>query len=181
MRGDGLGANVIEKKRERENSVSPRQHMRIQYTHASGHVWGHHAHTLHATFDHPLFITSALCSLTSGHTPRRLWSVFFFPFSICTTVIFFTPPKEWAMGRKALLLSLHFIYCPRQNRISGTTAQFSRSWKETGTKSFLHTTKQHCSLFSVTAHKERVLSVCGRHSVDLSIHSPQMLTLFVVG
>lgn len=147
-------------------------------------VWPPHTHMLHATcvHVHPLLITSTLRSLNPGHTPRRLWCVFS---SMCTTIIFFTPPKEWAMGRKALLLRLCFIFCPsspaRQNRFTGTTARFNCSSKETGTKSLSYTTKQHCSLFSVTAHKERPLSVHGGHSVYLSIHSPQMLTLFVAG
>lgn len=78
---------------------------------------------------------------------------------MCTTIIFFTPPKEQAMGRKALHSRLCFIFCfgslARQNHFTGTTVWFNCSWKETETKSLSYTTKQHCSLFSVTAHKEK--------------------------
>lgn len=134
--------------------------MRIQYTPtclslcvaaAQTHT---HTQLLHATCVrvHPLFVTSTLRSLNPGHTSRRLWCVFFF----CSMLYYnnlFHPSKRVGHGKKgpALEALLHLLL--RLSSETGTTVQFNCSWKETRTKSLSYTTKQHCSLFSVTEGK----------------------------
>lgn len=186
MRGDHTLEREWDRKRERGTVSFPDSPWE---SNTLPHVWAcvwpphTHTHTLHATCVcvHPLLVTSTLRSLNPGYTPRRLWCVL----CILYDNNLFHPSKRAGHGKKgpALEALLHLL-----PRLSSETKSLRRhhsvvqlQLKGTGTKSLSYTTKQHCSLFSVTAHKERALSVHGGHSVYLSTRSPQMLTLFVAG
>ena len=80
------------------------------HTHAHPHT---HTHT-HVTFVcvHPLLVTSTLCFLNPGHTPCRLWCIFFFFFLLDVfNNNLFHPSKRPGFGKKGLALkaSLHLL------------------------------------------------------------------------
>lgn len=90
---------------------------------------------------------------------------------MCTTIIFFTPPKSrpWEERPRSRGFASSFAPALQPDKIASPAPQCSSNTAER--KSLSCTTKQHCSPFSVTAHEERALSVGGGHSVALSIHS----------
>lgn len=117
-----MRANVIEK--DRGQCLSQTAHENPIHSHASGLVRGRHTHMLtrHTLPSPPHKINPFALSIPATlHADFDSFLSSFFFNSMCTTIIFFTLPKERAMGRKAPLLSPRFIFCPRQNRFAGTS------------------------------------------------------------
>lgn len=107
-------------------------------------------------------------------------------FSSCSTVISSPVRKNRPLGKKGSdLQALLYLLPPTfwwdeiaspGPRYGSTTAEKRREPNPSHRQQ-----KQHCSLFSVTAHRERSFSVRGGHGVYPANRSPQMLTLLVAG
>lgn len=156
MRGDHT---LLEGQNERD-SVFPRQPTRIQCTPTRLDSCVAYIHALHATCVrvHPILWTSTLRSLNPG--PHSSPTLMHFLFTVYDNNLFHPAKRARATGRKAFALraSLHllpWLTSETKSLSLGATVWFNPDWKDTGTKSLSYTTKQHCSLFSVTRHKEK--------------------------
>lgn len=81
-------------------------------------------------------------------------------FSSCSTMISFPLWKNWSRGKKAWIWRLCFIFCPPTlcwHKIASPGPQCGSTAVEKRREPNPSHRKQHCSLFSVTAHKEKVL------------------------